>query len=178
MLTGLLKWAAGIAAAVIAGVIVFDLTRETPPAAPPLPPARVSIDFDRIGGPYVVLGPVPGGIMASEPGDQAKAWWHQFGVSITNDCREGLFQVTRGDLALSFTDPASGGDVEWVYATGEGEEYQPMILRPTWLAPGETVEAVAVFRVPETVFDPDTDAARPYLRLAGDLPCPARYSPR
>ena len=179
MIGSIFKWAAGIAATVIGGVVVVTLTKDPPPRPAPEKPPWVTVSFDKLGGPGAILGPIgEGGLSATDLNGGQNAWWHQFSVLIENDCPQGRVHVSNADLAVTFTVPSSTDSPEWIFATRHGAAYQPQRLQPTWLDKGDSVSAVATFLVPVSVHNPQPNSPPAYIRLAGSYPCPVYYETR
>lgn len=126
----------------------------------------------------MILGPNPGGEWAAQPLAENVAHWYKLTISISNDCREGRFHVSPGDVVLYFatTDqlPKDGATTP----TRTGLEFQPKRLQPTWVAPGDTLQGELVYRIWDNQYASDPNAMRPFLRVRSDFPCPAKYLPR
>lgn len=177
-MSSIFNWFAGLVATVIAGIAVYFFTLQPPPPVQHRS-NTVIVEYDRVGGPFLIIGPnPPGGDWAAQPLADRQAYWHKLSVVITNDCRSGRFHISASDVALSLSGTTEFDGGVRIRPTTTGLEHQPNRLQSTWLAPGEMVQGELIFRVWVDEFDTDPNNMFHFIRIGDVSPCRIVYRPR
>jgi len=171
------NWFAGLVATVIAGIAVYYFTLQPPPPVQQRS-NTVIVEYDRVGGPFLIIGPNPGGDWAAQPFADRQAYWHKLSVVITNDCRAGRFHISANDVALFLSGTTEFDGGVRIRPTTTGLEHQPNRLQSTWLAPGEMVQGELIFKVWADEFDTDPNGMVHFIRIGDVSPCRVVYRPR
>lgn len=178
------KWLTGVAATVVAGVLVWWLTegirsrpdRPPPPAGEgPLASPRLKIHYSQRGGPFFVIGPNPGGVFA--PNHMQGYTWHEMDIMIENRCNEAVY-IDPGRFSLYLSSKPSPDDAQRLLPTTLGREYQTERLASGWLQPATKASGRLIFEVPEKTRDgTETNGAYHIVRYYAEGACPAEYKP-
>lgn len=171
------KWLAGLVGTVIAGVAVYYFTLQpSPPVAQRA--NTVIVQYDKLGGPFLRIGPNVDGYFASPPLAERQARWHKFTVVISNECSSGRFNINASDMTLSLSPTTEFDGVIRVRPTTTALEHQLNRLQSTWLAPGESAQGELIFKVWDHEYDTDPNRMYPFIRMGDISPCRVVYWPR
>jgi len=167
----------GLALAYFSGILLPRASPSPPATRAPTQVQQVTISY-QLSGRYVILGPNPGGIWASQPGATNKYLWHELQIQVVNDCSESIF-IDSDLFRLYIAEQPSTEQAEYFEPTREGRNYQKQRIPDEWLEPGKRLSGTLYFRVPESTLRDGTkvDSAHNIVRYTGDAPCKLTHLP-
>lgn len=170
----------GLVVTVIGGVAIWWLTTasESPLVSatdvPTTPRAaeNVIIDYTMVGGPFVIIGPNPGGEFA-----RSGYYWNLIDIAVENNCSERIY-VDRSAFRLYVSDDTdpSGDTALTPTLRGDNEpQYTDNRIRSGWVEPGDAVTGVLIFEVENLNSSGGRDSRYRILRYVDSLPCTVIY---
>lgn len=173
------KWLVGIVIALLAagGGIVALLNYFNPPRppatfAPPSTLAHYTINYSQRGGPFLILGPNPGGRWASEGN-----WWHMMDILVENRCSEPIY-ISADRFRLYLSSNSTIENAESFRPTTIGIENLAEPLGAKWVEPNSTISGRVIFEVPETLQNGTaSNGVFHILRYANESSCQPEYKP-
>lgn len=174
------KLLVGLVVTVLGGIAIWWLT--TASSSPlvnspePAPIARaannVTIDYAMVGGPFVVLGPNPGGEFI-----RSGYYWNMIDIAVENNCSQRIY-IDRSAFRLYVSDDTDPGDDRALSPTLQGDnepQYTDRRIRSGWIEPGDVITGVLVFEVENITDSGGRDRRYRILRYEDRLPCRIEY---
>jgi Domain of unknown function (DUF4352) len=148
----------------------------------PIQPAKESfelkINFKQEGGPFLIIGPNPGGVWA--PHKDNGFWWNEMDITIENNCDKAVY-IDPVNFILYVSSQPDIKNAQFYSATTSGKEFQTNPLTAKLIQPGTQVTGKLIFEVPELLPDGTaSNGAYKIIRLATDQSygnCTAIYMP-